>query len=51
MCEETKLIMNENEELETYYDTYDVVIHCESQDDQEQVEKILFKFALVDTDN
>lgn len=41
MCEETKLIINENEELETYYDTYDVVIHCESQDDQEQVEKIL----------
>lgn len=36
-----KLVQNENGEFEEYDDTYDVVIHCESAEEQERAINIL----------
>ena len=40
MSEGIKLVMNENGEFEKCDDTYDLVFHCESEEEQETVKKI-----------
>ncbi len=41
MIDGIKLVQNENGEFEEYDDTYDVVIHCESAEEQERAINIL----------
>lgn len=41
MIDGIKLVQNENREFEEYDDTYDVVIHCESAEEQERAINIL----------
>ena len=41
MSEELKLVQNDNGEWELYKDTYDITIHCESEEEQEKVLNML----------
>lgn len=37
MSDEMKLVQNENGSFSAYDDTYDIVIHCETEDEQKKV--------------
>ena len=41
MCDSIKLIFDEDGNAKEYDDTYDIVIHCESQEEQDKVMKKL----------
>lgn len=43
MKDETMIVADENGEFDVYDDTYDVIIHCESEEEQKRVMETLKK--------
>ena len=41
MTDDIKLIIGEDGKASLYDDTYDVIIHCESQEEQDEVRRVL----------
>lgn len=43
MCDEIKMVIGDDGVARMYDDTYDIVIHCESQEERDRVEEKLLR--------
>lgn len=50
MSDAMKLIQNEDGTFSTYDDTYDIVIHCETEEEQKKVIELLKGIKLQEED-